>query len=217
MAAPKKPLHWVKRTRAAVAFLESGRTVPPYNRNPYRRYWPGNEDARTPWYGASFQLASQAHRLARGIRVGLPEFLAHYEPFFKQLVAQFDDGACWMVAQDTPGYPWWPNQEPTLPALRALFAQHRVPNAFHGVLRMPTRAVLAFARELLSYPTGVFRRERSLYSDVLVCHGTRPVVLQISHHLNVDFLSPDLALVRAVVQEHRSAEFTIKPYRGTSF
>ena len=162
-------------------------------------------------------MASEAHNIARGINFGLSKYLDHYEPFFKQLVAQFDDSSCWLVTQDTRGYPWWPNEEPTLPALRALFAQHRVPNAFHGALRMPTQAVFAFAQELLSYPTGVFSRERSLYSDVLVSHGTRPVVLQISAHLNVDFLSTDQELVRAVVKEHRSPAFTIKPYTGTSF
>ena len=217
MAPAKKTLHWVKRTRAAVTFPTNVRALLPYNQNRYRRYRHSDAGSHTPWYGASFQLASEAHNIARGIDFGLPKFLDYYEPFFKQLVAQFDDGSCWVVAHDTTGYPWWPNEEPTLPALRALFAQHRVPNAFKGALRLPKQEVFALARELLSYPTGVFSREESLYSDVDVSHGTRPIVIKISAHLNVDFLSTDPALVRAVVQEHRSPVFTIKPYTGTSF
>ncbi|MCZ4500951.1 MAG: hypothetical protein JWQ74_3506 [Marmoricola sp.] len=217
MAPAKKTLHLVKRTRAVVTFPKNVRALLPYNRNRYLRYRHSNADSHTPWYGASFQLASEAHNTAHGINFGLDKFLAHYEPFFKQLVAQFDNGSCWIVAQDSPGYPWWPNDEPTLPALRALFAHYRVPNSFAGALRLPKQAVFAFARELLSYPTGVFSREKSLYSDVDVSHGTLPVVIKISAHLNVDFLSTDQALVRAVVKDHRSPVFTIKPYTGTSF
>ena len=216
MAPAKKTIHLVKWTRAAVTFPKNVRALLPYNRNHYLRYRHSDAESHTPWYGASFQLTSEAHNISKGINFGLSKFLDHYEPFFKQLVAQFDDGSCWIVAQDCPGYPWWPNDEPTLPALRTLFAQHRVPNSFTGALQLPKQAVFAFAQELLSYPTGVFSNERSLYSDVDVSHGTRPVVIKISAHLNVDFLSTDPELVRTVVNKHRSPTFTIKPYTGTS-
>jgi hypothetical protein len=216
MPPVKKTLHLVKRPRASVSFVKNVRARLPYNRNRYQRYLHSDVESHTPWYGASFQLTSQAANIAQGVSFGLPKFLAHYEPFFKQLIAAFDDGSGWVVAHDTYDGEWLPNDEPTLPALRALFAQHRVPNSFRGALRLTQPQVWAFARELLSYPAGIFSRERSWYSDVDVSHGNRPLIIKISAHLNVDFLSTDHTLVREVVQQHRSPDFTIKPYRGTS-
>ena len=215
MTPAKKTIHLVKRTRVAVTFTPNVCALLPYHRKHYIRYLQGDGTPHTPWYGASFQLASEADNIQHGIDFGLPKFLAHYETLFRQLITQFDDGSCWIVAHDYDGA-WLPNDEPTLPALRALFAQYRVPNTFKGALRLPKQEVLAFAREFLSYPTGIFSRKGLLYNDIDVSHSKWPVVIKISAHLNVDFLSTDQALVRAVVQEHRSPDFTIIP-RGTSF
>ena len=55
-----------------------------------------------------------------------------------------------------------------------------------------------------------------MYSNIDVSHSKVPFVIKIADHLNVDFLSTDPALVRTVVNEHRSPAFTIKPYTGTS-
>ncbi|MDQ2772977.1 MAG: hypothetical protein M3Y54_21030 [Bacteroidota bacterium] len=217
MTPIKRTLRLVKRTRAAVIFAKNVRPLLPYNRNRYFRYLHSDADSHTPWYGASFQLTSEAHNISQGINFGLPKFLDHYEPFFKELVAQFDDGLCWIVTHDKYDDVWLPNDEPTLPALRALFTQHRVPNTFRGALRLTKQEVLAFAPELLSYPAGIFSRKRSMYSNVDVSHSKRPIVIKISSHLNVDFLSTDQALVQVVVKNHRSPVFTIKPYTGTSF
>lgn len=217
MTTDKKTVRLVKRTRAAVIFTPNVRALLPYNQNHYRRYRHSAADSHTPWYGASFQLTSEAHNIARGINFGLPKFLHHYEAFFKQLITTSDDGSCWIVTHDKYDGKWLPNNEPTLPALRALFAQHRVPNTFTGALRLTTPELFALAREFLSYPTGIFSRKRTLYSDVDVSHSKRPLILKISAHLNVDFLSTDHALVQEVVKQHRSPDFTIKPYWGTSF
>ncbi|MBJ6110697.1 hypothetical protein JAO73_16860 [Hymenobacter sp. BT523] len=217
MTPVRKTLRLVKQRRAPAIFQQHVRALLPYNQNRYLRYRHSDADSHTPWYGASFQLASEAHNISQGIDFGLPKFLDHYETFFKQLVAQFDDGSCWIVTHDIKDYSWWPNDEPTLPALRTLFAQHRVPNTFKGALQLTKPELFRYAREFLSYPTGVFGRAGALYSDVDVSHGKRPVVIKISAHLNVDFLSTDQELVRAVVKQHRTPVFTIKPYRGTSF
>ena len=217
MTRNKKFVHLVKKTSAAVTFTKNVRALLPYKRNRYIRYLHSDVESHTPWYGASFQLASEAHNIGQGINFGLPKFLHHYEAFFKQLIATFDDGSYWIVTHDKYDGMWLPNDEPTLPALRALFAQHHVPNRFTGALRLTKQEVFTFARDLLSYPTGIFSSERSLYSDVDVSHSKLPVVIKISAHLNVDFLSTDQALVREVVKENHSPDFTIKPYRGTSF
>ena len=217
MPPAKKTLHLVKRTRTTVSFAQNVRALLPYNRNRYQRYLHSDVDSHTPWYGASFQLTSEAANIAQGVNFGLPKFLAHYEPFFQQLIAAFDDGSGWVVTHDKYDGEWLPNDEPTLPALRALFVQHGVPNRFRGALRLTQPQVVALAREFLSYPTGIYSRKRSLYSDVDVSHGTRPIIIKISAHLNVDFLSTDHALVQAVVKAHRTPVFTIKPYTGTSF
>ena len=164
----------------------------------------------------SFQLTSEAHNISRGIRFGLPKFIAHYEPLFQRVIAAFDNGSHWVVTHDKYTLEWWPNDEPTLPALRDLFAQYRVPKDFNGALLLAPQQVLAFARDLLSYPNGLFRREASLYSNIDVSHSKVPFVIKISDHLNVDFLSTDPALVRTVVNEYHSPAFTIKPYAGTS-
>jgi hypothetical protein len=209
MAARRKTLHLVKSTSAAAIFQKNVRALLPYNRTRYRAF--------SHWYGASFQLASEAPNIEQGISFGLPKFLAHYEALFKQLIATFDDGSPWTVTHEAYDFAWWPNDEPTLPALRALFAYHRVPNNFQGALRLTKPQVFALASELLSYPAGLFRSKKTLYRNVDVSHNTLPVVIKVSGHLNVDILSTDPALVREVVSENRSPVFTIKPYRGTCF
>jgi|GEM_PF-548020 len=216
MTPTKKTLHLVKRSRAAGTIAKNVSSLLPYSRSGYRRYLRSDADSHMPWYGASFQLSSEAHNISKGVNFGLPKFLDHYEAFFKQLVTEFDDGSGWIVNHDRYDRAWWPNDEPTLPALRALFAQNRVPDSFTGALRLTKPEVLAFAPELLSYPAGVFSEDRFMYSDVDVSHGKRPIIIKISSHLNVDFLSTDQALVQAVVKKHSIPIFTVKPYRGTS-
>lgn len=216
MTGARKPLHLVKRTRATVAFQPNVQALLPYNRNRYQHYLGSDADSHTPWHGVSFQLASEAHNISRGINFGLTKFIENYEALFKQVVSTFDDGSFWIVMHDKCDDWWLPNEEQTLPALRALFAQYQVLNRFKGALLLKKQEVFTFARELLSYPTGVFGRKRSLYSDVDVSHSTLPFIIKISSHLNVDFLSTNQALLREVVKDHRSPVFTIKSYTGTS-
>ncbi|MDO7851353.1 hypothetical protein [Hymenobacter convexus] len=216
MTATRKPLRWAKRTRASVGFKPATQALFPYNRKHYQRFLIGDAGSQTPWYGVSFQLASEAHAISRGIDFGLTKFIAHYETLFSQVVSAFDDGSDWVITHDKYDEAWWPNTQKTLSALRTLFAQHQVANEFRGALLLKKQAVFTFVRELLSYPTGVFKREGSFYSDIDVSHSHLPFIIKISSHLNVDFLSTQPALLQEIVQAHRSPVFTIKAYRGTS-
>ena len=76
MSPAKKTRHRVKQPRASVSFAKNVRALLPYNRNRnrYQRYLYSDVESHPPWYGASFQLTSEAANIAQGVNFGLPKF-----------------------------------------------------------------------------------------------------------------------------------------------
>jgi hypothetical protein len=191
-----------------VTFNRRVRKVLPYDRKQYLDFF-GNDES-TVWYGVSFQLPGGFE----GRNIGITEFLEKYETWFKDLIIKLDTGLPWVINHDDKDLNWFPNDEDSLPSLRILFKQNNIPNNFRGALIFSTNELLEFTRDLLSYPTCVFKEERLLYKDLDISHAELPIVIKISAHWNIHLLSTDKNVLREILNENRS-DFIIREYRGT--
>lgn len=90
---------------------------------------------------------------------------------------------------------WFPYQNNTLPRLRALFKESAIPD---------------------TYPYAVTGKERSFYPDLNISNAELQFVIKISAHLNIDFWSTDLDLLKQVVKENMADCFVLKEYTGTA-
>ena len=193
-----------------IEFHKNAEKIVPYNREQYIRFLYDNEGSADNWFGVSFQLYSDRTKYS------VEEFVKIYEPLFKNAILHLDDGSFWMVNHDDKDLKWFPNDEDTLVALRFLFEQSKIPNTFRGALFLNKDMLLELAKELISYPSGVFSEENVLYKNLDVSHSKLPFIIKISGHLCIDFLSTDKNLLRNFVSENSSVRFIVKQYRGTS-
>ncbi|KQT25878.1 hypothetical protein ASG22_04035 [Chryseobacterium sp. Leaf405] len=161
------------------------------------------------WYGVSFQLSNNEREIT------LMEFVNNYEIFFKSLVEQLDSGYSWIVNHDYVDKNWFPNEDDTLESLRDLFRQNNIPNTFKGALIFTKDDLLKMTKDLILYPSAVFKQKEILYTDIDISNNTLQFVIKISGHLNIDLLSTDKELLRKIVNNNSSAKFNIIEYRGT--
>jgi len=194
-----------------IEFNENIEEVLPYNRESYVEYLNEDYESEPEWCGVSFQLNLEEREF------GLVKFLKFYEPLFKNVLLNFNNGGRWLVNHDYEGQDWFPNVENTLSSLRNLFQQNKIPNTFRGVLILETDDLLEFSKDLLSYPYAMFKEDGVLYSDLDISSNESQFIIKISGHWNIDLLSTDKELLRKTIEENSSDKFTIKEYRGTSF
>jgi len=186
-----------------IIFEENVDKLPTYGKNSYAKK--GN------WYGVSFQLEGGYE----GKKIDTMEFIRRYESWFEQIILRMDNGTNWIVNHDYEGKNWFPNNQENLTALRKLFKQNGVPNTFKGAIIFTKNDLLEFSKDLITYPFEVLSKERRLYSDLNISHGELEFVIKISAHMNIDLLSADIELLRAVVNESASNIFIRRAYRGT--
>lgn len=167
--------------------------------------------ARKKWYGVSFQLPG----VFEGKDIGLKAYLETYDCWFKNIIAELDNGASWVVNHDYIDEDWFPNNEENLISLRTLFKQNSIPNTFTGALIFTMNDLLKFTKDLISYPYVVYNKEGFLYNNLDISNSKIQFVIKISGHLTIDLLSTDKELLGKVVNENCSNNFIIKEYRGT--
>lgn len=161
------------------------------------------------WYGVSFQLSNN------GSEKTLLEFIDNYETFFKSLVNQLDDDYLWIVNHDYVDKSWFPNDDDTLASLRDLFKQNNIPNTFMGALIFTKDDLLKFTKDLITYPSAVFKQKEILYTDIDISNNKIQFVIKISGHLNIDLLSTDKELLKKIVNNNSSDKFNVIEYKGT--
>jgi hypothetical protein len=194
-----------------IKFRKNFSKLLPYNRRQYIKYL-NDSGSSIEWYGISFQ--SPAINGESGITS--QEFTESYEYLFKKIVLKFDNRSFWIVNHDDKDLEWLPNNDDNLTHLRSLFKKNSVPNSFKGALILSVDALLDLSRDLISYPHIVLNKAGFLYKDLDISHGELQLVIKISGHLNIDFLSTDKGLLREVVNENSPNLFIIKEYRGTT-
>ena len=182
-----------------------------YDRQQYIEFLNDDFTPSVKWYGVSFQLPG----VFEGKDIGLDRFVEVYECWFKNIVISLDNGSHWIVNHDRKGLNWLPNDEDNLTSLRALFKERNIPNTFKGALVFTMDDLLAFTKDLISYPYAVFNEDGLLYADLDISHTELPFIIKISGHLCIDFLSTDQKLLREVATKNLSSQFIIKEYRGT--
>lgn len=161
------------------------------------------------WYGVSFQLPIDTKPLT-SLR-----FIESYEPFFKNLIEQFDNDDLWIINHDYLDRHWFPNNDNTLPLLRNLFSEKNIPNSFTGALIFSKNELLKYATDLISYPHAVFNQQEILYNDIDISNSKINFIIKISGHLNIDLLSTDIELLKKTTNSIFIGDFDIKEYRGT--
>jgi hypothetical protein len=184
----------------------------PYDKEVYLDYLGYGFYSYPKWYGVSFQLPGGYE----GRDIGLIEYFEAYENWFKNIIAQLDNGSSWVVNHDDKDMDWFPYDEDTLPSLRTLFKKNNIPNKFKGGLVLTTAELLEYTRDLITYPFALFKQEGLLYNDLDISHGELPFIIKISHHCNIDFLSTDKELLKKVVSENSLRHFIIRGYKGIS-
>ena len=195
-----------------VEFIKKFKDKVPYDRKQYRDFFNDDTDPSIKWYGMSFQLPGGFE----GNEVNFKEYLETYEPWFKQVVLKLDNGSSWIVSHEGKGLKWFPYGGDSLTHLRGLFKQNNVPNTFKGALIFSLNDLLAFSRDLISYPYAAASKVGALYRDLDISHGEFPVVIKISGHLNIDILSTDKEMLKELVRENSLSFFVLKAYNGTS-
>ena len=186
-----------------IEFNDNVNELLPYDRKQYI--------SRKKWYGVSFQLPG----VFEGKDIGLVVYQETYEDWFKNIITKFDNGHSWIINHDYIDEDWFPNDEDNLISLRTLFKQNNIPNLFKGALIFTVNDLLRFGKDLISYPYAVFNETGLLYNNLDISNSKIQLVIKISGHLNIDLLSPDICLLRKIVNENNSNIFTIKQYRGT--
>jgi hypothetical protein len=193
-----------------IEFKKNIKKVLPYDRQQYISR--ADSGSSTKWYGVSFQLPGGFE----GREVGLTEYFEKYEQWFKNMISELDNGSSWIVNHDRKGVNWFPNDEDNLTGLRTLFKQNDIPNTFKGALIFTKDDLLAFSRDLLSYPYSVFNQDRLLYYNLDISHSELPFIIKIDGHWCIDLLSTDKEFLKKVISENSSSSFIVRQYRGTS-
>jgi hypothetical protein len=195
-----------------IEFKKNYKKLLPYDRRQYLCYLGDEINPSIEWYGVSFQLPGGFE----GREIGLKEYLAAYETWFKNLIVQFGRESSWIVNHDDKDCEWFPNNEKNLTSLRSLFKENNIPNTFKGALIFTKEYLVKFSRDLIKYPTAVFNKKGLLYRDLDISHSELPFIIKIFHHRDIHLLSTDKALLTRVVKENRTSLFIVREYRGTS-
>lgn len=193
-----------------IEFKEKFEELLPYDRENYIEFLDDDFKFSSKWCGLSFQLVCDEKE------IDLPKFIESYESIFKRVILKFDQNSFWVVNHDDIDLDWFPNEEDNLPELRTLFKQNNILNSFRGALVLMKDDLLKYSRELISYPFSVFNEAGLLYKDLDISHSNLQLIIKISGHWNIDFLSTDKELLKLIVNESSTDNFIIKEYRGNS-
>jgi hypothetical protein len=191
-----------------IEFKKDVEKILPYDRKNYLGYQAGT-DVSVKWYGVSFQVVEIADQK----NASFQQYLEMYEPLFKNIVLDFDNGSSWIVSHDRD-VRWFPNEYDNLPDLRALFKRNGILNTFKGAVIFSDADLIAYSKELVSYPYAVPGRKGVLYRDLDISHGELPAIIRISGHLNIDFISTEENLFRKIRGADFASGFVVKEYRG---
>jgi hypothetical protein len=192
-----------------INFEANYKVLLPYEKELYLDYLEEDNCTISNWKGVSFQLKTKE------LEIGLIKFIKFYEPLFKNAVMSLDNGKKWIVNHDDKDLKWLPNDENNLKSLRTLFRQNNIQNTFTGALILNKQELLNYSLDLISYPFSVFNKNGLLYKNLDVSHSEKPIIIKISGHWNIDFLSTDINLLRKIVADNFSSNFTIHCYNGT--
>jgi hypothetical protein len=182
----------------------------PYNRQHYIDFLDDGAESSIKWYGVSFQLP----HAGGGKQIRLKEFVETYESLFKNVITMLDNGSSWIVNHDDKDLDWFLNDGDNLTQLRSLFKQSNIPNTLRGALIFSTEDLLECYRDLISYPYAAATKEGFLYKNLDISHREVPVIIKVSGHLNIDFLSTDKAVISEIINENSSSLFIVIEYRG---
>lgn len=182
----------------------------PYDRKKYIEYLAEKVDPSVKWYGASFQVPEIVDRPDDSFQ----QYLEVYEPLFKSIIAELDNGLSWIVNHDDKDLPWFPNENDTLPELRTLFKQNNISNAFKGALIFSIGDLLKYSKDLVSYPFTASGKKGFLYKNLDISHSEMPAVIKISGHLTIDFLSTEQPIFMKIRYANFVSGFDVKEYRG---
>ncbi len=192
-----------------VDFKRDFEKILPYNRTKYLGYQ-ADTDFSVKWFGVSFQVVEIADQK----NASFEQYLKLYEPLFKNMVLAFDDISSWIVSHDIKDRPWFPYSNDSLPNLRTLFKLNNISNSFTGAVVFSTPDLMAYAKELVSYPYAVIGTKGSLYRDLDISHSKLPAIIRISGHLNIDFISSEENIFRKIRHADFASRFVVKEYRG---
>ena len=193
-----------------IEFKRDFEKILPYNREKYIDYLADAADSSVKWYGGSFQ----APAITDQKDVSLQHYLEMYEPLFKNIVLQLDNGASWIVNHDDKNLPWFPNEYDNLPYLRTLFKKNNVLNTYEGALVFSTLDLVKYSKELISYPFTVTGKKDFLYKNLDISNNKLQTIIKISGHLNIDFLSTEQLIFEKIINADFANGFVVKEYRG---
>ncbi len=187
-----------------IEFKENVEENLPYNRRQYV--------SLEKWYGISFQLPG----VFEGKGVGVEEYLAAYEGWFKKVVSMFNTGAPWIVNHDFIDEDWFPTNENNLLLLRTLFNENNIPNTFKGALILTRDDLFKLTRDLITYPFVIFNKKGMLYDNLDISHSKYQLVIKVSAHMCIDVLSTNKDFLRKVVTDSNFLDyFKVIEYQGT--
>ncbi|HXD78047.1 MAG TPA: hypothetical protein VN616_09590 [Puia sp.] len=192
-----------------IEFKRGVEIILPYDRKNYLGYQ-ADTDFSVKWYGVSFQVVDIADQKDANFE----QYLEMYEPLFKNIVLYFDKFSSWIVSHDADDVPWFPNDHNNLSDLRTLFKRNKVADTFSGAIAFSTSDLIAYSRELISYPYIVTGRKGVLYRDLDISHSELPSIIRISGHLNIDFVSTDREYFEKIRHADFASGFEAKEYRG---
>lgn len=192
-----------------IEFERNFEKILPYNRGKYIDYLADAVGPVMKWYGASFQVPEITDQKD----VSFQQYLEMYEPLFKNIILQLDNGSSWIINHDDKDLSWFPNEYDTLPYLRALFKQNNILNSFTGALIFSTGDLVKYSKELISYPFAVTGKKDFLYKNLDISHSELPTIIKISGHLTIDFLSTEQLIFRKIVHANFTSDFVVKEYR----
>ena len=195
-----------------IEFKKNLKKILPYDRKQLSEFFNDTNSSSIKWQGVSFQLPGGSE----GKKINFKEYVESFEPLFKKVVSKFGNGSFWVVNHEGKDLKWFPNDDDNLTHLRALFKQNDIPNTFKGAITFSMDNLLKFSMDLISYPYVVLINDGFLYKDLDISHSELQLIIKISGHLNIDFLSTDTEILREIVNENSSKPFIVKKYRGTS-
>ncbi|GGH16484.1 hypothetical protein FAZ19_05750 [Sphingobacterium alkalisoli] len=189
-----------------ISFIPDTLAVLPYDRTYYIDFL-NDDNISSHWQGISFQLY-------RDRDCSFTEFLNTYRSLFEDVVIRFGREDRWIVNHDDKDMPWFPTNAKTLVNLRLLFKQNNISNNFKGYLTFTGEDLIVYSEDIISYPYKVFDEDGILYKNLDISHNELPLIIKISGHLNIDFISTDKLILRSLVNEY-SQKFVIKEYWGS--
>jgi hypothetical protein len=195
-----------------IEFKRNFEKLLPYNRKNYLGYQAG-AGSSVKWYGVSFQVTEIADQKDASY-ASFQQYLEMYEPLFKNIILDFDNDSSWIVSHDWHGRPWFPFENDNLPDLRTLFKRNDISNTFKGAMIFSAPDLIAYSKELLSYPYAVTGMKGVFYRDLDISHSQLPAIIRISGHLNIDFISTEEKIFKKIRHADFASGFVVKEYRG---